>query len=262
MYKLRTPLLLIVPLLMVSALFAITTRQVPVQMSNFATIADINSRKQAFMDFIYPYVAAENKKILRERQQLRLILRDIEQGQNLSQKQLDKLVRLGKHYRVPGSDENPTDPEYLSILLRRIDVIPPSLAIAQAANESAWGTSRFAREGYNFFGQWCFSEGCGLVPNRRHPGKTHEVATFTNPQQAIASYIRNLNTQTAYTGMRQLRQDMRQTTAGINSLQVAEGLNAYSTRGKAYIRDIQGMIRYNGLRQYDMKMNATLNIAI
>lgn len=261
MSKLRTPLLLIVPLLLVATLFAMTTHKAPLHMPDFAAIEDIATRKQAFMDFIYPYVAAENKKILRERQQLRLILRAIEQGQPLKQKQLDKLLRLGKYYRVPGSD-NPTDPEYLSILLRRIDVIPPSLAIAQAANESAWGTSRFAREGYNFFGQWCFSAGCGLVPNRRRAGKTHEVAAFENPQAAIASYIRNLNTQTAYTGMRQLRQTMRQARAEINSLQVAEGLGAYSTRGNAYIRDIQGMIRYNDLRQYDARMNAALSIGI
>lgn len=261
MRSIRTPLIVLIPLLSLVALLAMTTRKPPVHMPNFAAIDDIATRKQAFMDFIYPYVAAENKKILRERQQLRLILRDIEQGRNLSEKQLDKLLRLGLHYRVPGTD-NPTDPEYLSILLRRIDVIPPSLAIAQAANESAWGTSRFAREGYNFFGQWCFSEGCGLVPNRRQKGKNHEVAAFENPQAAIASYIRNLNTQSAYTDMRKKRSDMRQNREGINGVHVAEGLGAYSTRADAYIRDIQGMIRYNGLRQYDVRMNATLNIGI
>ncbi|MCP5350136.1 MAG: glucosaminidase domain-containing protein [Oceanospirillaceae bacterium] len=261
MPSIRTPLLLTIPLLVVATTFAMTTRKPPVHMPDFAAIEDIATRKQAFMDFIYPYVAIENKKILRERQQLRRILNSIEKGENLRQSQLDKLVRLGLRYRVPGTD-NPTDPEYLSILLRRIDVIPPSLAIAQAANESAWGTSRFAREGYNFFGQWCFSEGCGLVPNRRQKGKTHEVAAFENPQAAIASYMRNLNTQSAYTDMRIKRSDMRQNREGINGVHVAEGLGAYSTRADAYIRDIQGMIRYNGLRQYDVKMNAALNIAI
>ncbi|MFM9673737.1 glucosaminidase domain-containing protein, partial [Streptomyces galilaeus] len=81
--------------------------------------------------------------------------------------------------------------------LRRVDIIPKELALMQAANESAWGTSRFARIGLNFFGQWCYSQGCGMIPNRRNSGAAHEVAAFKSVRDAVSSYFKNINTHAA-----------------------------------------------------------------
>jgi len=91
------------------------------------------------------------------------------------------------------------------LLKRRVDTIPFRLALAQAANESNWGTSRFAREGRNLFGEWCFTEGCGMVPQRRRTGMTHEVAVFSSVNESVASYLYHLNRVDIYMPLRVAR---------------------------------------------------------
>src|SRR5690606_39546165 len=91
------------------------------------------------------------------------------------------LETMGKRYRLPEVEQ--VDEEWMTILLRRLDIIPADLALAQAAMESAWGGSRFAREGNNYFGQWCFSKGCGLVPEKRPAGARYEVQRFDSPAE-------------------------------------------------------------------------------
>ena len=136
-------------------------------------------------------------------------------------------------------------------LLRRVDVVPPSLALAQAANESAWGTSRFARDGNNYFGQWCFEQGCGLVPKRRDEGRAHEVATFSSPVESVERYMANLNTHDAYRPLRERREQLRESEAPITGIQLAAGLEKYSERGEEYIAELRSMIRFNNLGAYD-----------
>ena len=136
-------------------------------------------------------------------------------------------------------------------LIRRVDVIPTSLVLAQAANESAWGTSRFAREGNNIFGQWCFDEGCGLVPNRRGEDASHEVRAFASVEAAVRAYFRNLNTHPSYEDLRTLRASMRMQGLPLNSMVLARGLTRYSERGMDYVLELQDMIRINELRERD-----------
>jgi len=90
-----------------------------------------------------------------------------------------------------------------------VDTIPPSLALAQAANESAWGTSRFARQAHNYYGQWCFEKGCGIVPDRRDANKSHEVAAFDSPRESVARYLHNLNSNSAYKSLRDIRSRLK-----------------------------------------------------
>ena len=154
------------------------------------------------------------------------------------------MVRLAKQYRIK---LKVTDQGFFSRLLSRVDSLPESLVLAQAANESAWGTSRFARQGNNLFGQWCFKPGCGLVPQARDDEAFHEVAKFSSVQGSINAYFANLNSHPAYEPVREIRGCLRQQQARVTGVALAEGLEQYSSRGYAYIDELQAMIRFNQL---------------
>jgi Bax protein len=136
-------------------------------------------------------------------------------------------------------------------LLKRVDTIPVSLALAQAANESAWGTSRFALEGNNLFGQWCYDEGCGLVPNRRRANASHEVQSFESIEAAVRAYFMNINTHDRYQGFRDLRFQMRSKEGELDPFALAWGLDGYSERGEAYVDEVQTIILQNDLTNKD-----------
>ena len=115
----------------------------------------------------------------------------------------------------------------------------------QAANESAWGTSRFARIGLNFFGQWCYKKGCGMVPRRRNSEAEHEVAAFKSVRAAVSSYFKNINTHNAYKELRTIREDLRAQQKPILATKLTYGLMSYSERGEAYIEELNTMINQN-----------------
>jgi Bax protein len=130
-------------------------------------------------------------------------------------------------------------------ILDRVDEIPTALVLIQAANESAWGNSRFARQANNYFGQWRFTKGCGLVPLRRNAGAKHEVQYFTSAELSVRAYIHNLNTSPSYKMLRNLRHFLRRQGKPLDAEFLAIGLKDYSERGMDYVRIIQGMIRSN-----------------
>jgi len=142
------------------------------------------------------------------------------------------------------------DAAFADHLLRRVDVIAPSLVLAQAANESAWGTSRFARHGNNLFGMRTW-DGEGLVPHHRAEGKTFKVATYDSVRDSLTDYVHNLNTNERYRHLRQIRVDLHQHGKPISGVALANGLNAYSKLGADYIDNIQSIIQSNGLERYD-----------
>lgn len=206
-------------------------------------------RKQAFFEYFLPIVQARNREILETRAELATL----RQAGDLSSSQLKKVARIAERF---GMDEfADTDADW-RMLMRRVDVVPPSLALAQAANESAWGTSRFAVQGNNYFGQWCFKEGCGLVPKRRDPDKTHEVADFSSPAVSVETYIRNLNRHNAYLPLRRIRASLREQDEPITGIALAGGLQKYSERGEEYISELRSMIRFNELSRYDQWQTA------
>ena len=156
-----------------------TTSTFAAQKPDFSSIKDVKQKKAAFFDYLYPLILAENKKVLAERKIL-----------SASSSDTAELKKICKKY---SKNCDSIDATKKKSLLKRVDFIPPSLALAQGANESAWGTSRFAVKANNYFGQWCFSKGCGLVPARREEGSKHEVRKFSNAQQSVGGYIFNLN---------------------------------------------------------------------
>ena len=156
---------------------------------------------------------------------------------------------LTETYEVEDFDAD--DPADWDLLIRRIDIVPPSLALAQAANESAWGTSRFAREGNNFYGHWCYVEGCGIVPAQREAGARHEVADFASPEESVERYIHNLNHHPAYRELRASRAELRAENEPVNGLELVDELTGYSERGDEYIEELRAMIRFNELLRFD-----------
>lgn len=202
---------------------------------NFSEISSVKARKQAFFAHLEPLIQAENKAISEERSYLLSLL----EKKSLSAKEQTWIDSRFEAYRVKG--RNPSD------LLAAIDTIPTSLALAQAAIESAWGTSRFAQQANNFYGQWCFTAGCGLVPNERKADSSHEVRKFSTADLSVASYIRNLNSHPAYAELRLLRADLSAQNQTYSGCVLALGLEDYSERGMDYVNSVRTVIRGNRL---------------
>lgn len=199
---------------------------------NFAEIKDTNQRKKAFFDYLAPIVKIEQNKILALRYAIKYRL--------LPTSRLQKLARI---YRI--------ETQSTQALLDAIDIIPISLVLAQAALESGWGMSRFARPHNNFFGIWCFKKDCGVVPKNRDKDAKHEVAKFATPAQSIRYYLLNLNRKNTYKTLRQIRKIKRQRHQKISGLALSEGLIGYSTIGYKYVETIKKIIRNNNLTRYD-----------
>lgn len=219
----------------------------PPDVPDFTEYEAGTERKQAFINYFLPLIEERNASILEAREQL---IEWSEARDDIGwwdRFQLDDLVET---YRIEDFDVN--SDEHWATLLRRVDAIPISLALAQAANESGWGTSRFGRDGYNYFGQWCYTEGCGIVPGKRGKGEVHEVAAFNSPEDSVASYLRNLNSHKAYRPLRDIRARLRAAEKPITGIELARGLGKYSQRGDAYIEELHSIIRRNDLLQHDI----------
>lgn len=216
---------------------------------DFASISDIDAKKQQFFDFFQDYVRNENQLISEMRIRLLSYVDLIEESVPLSDTERAWLQDVATTYEV--DSETASDQQIVSELLLRVDVIPASLVLAQAANESAWGTSRFALEGNNIFGQWCYEEGCGIIPNRRVEGATHEVKSFDSIKASIEGYFLNINTHHLYSDFRDERARLRRQGLGLDPIALVEGLERYSQRGENYIDEVQTMIQQNDLRDRD-----------
>lgn len=213
-----------------------------IELPDFNQYVDTTAKKRAFFNYLRPYVKRENARLRALRQQLIEIQEKKEKRMRISLEEYAFLYSLYDEFRM---DVAETDQRMLQELLKRVDIIPDTLVLMQAANESAWGTSRFAIEGYNFFGQWCFREGCGLVPQLRGDDQSHEVAKFANPGASIKSYFYNLNTFHTYEALRVIRARLRAEGQPVRGEALAAGLGSYSERGEDYIAEISGMIRFN-----------------
>jgi Bax protein len=240
----------LIPALLLVFLYAVIAHYISREIvPDFGAITDIRQKKQEFFDFVYPRLKRVNATILKERQRLLVLEDKLANGKNLSASQIQSVSRMSRYYRTSFNAEDPQNS--IKLLLRRVDVVPPSLGLAQSANESAWGTSRFAMDGSNYFGQWCFTKGCGLVPKARNTGSEHEVRKFNSVEESVSSYVQNLNSGPAYSEFRRIREKERERHSQMRGGALAAGLSAYSERGEAYIEEIRAMIRQNSLSRYD-----------
>ncbi|MFA0348291.1 glucosaminidase domain-containing protein [Vibrio sp. 10N.222.55.C6] len=213
---------------------------------NFAAIEDVNEKKDTFFSFLRPSINIENKRITKERAFLTKLS---ESGLNkIDSEDASYAKRLGKLYGLPVPSEG-LDQAWLTEMLNRVNVLPEALVLTQAANESAWGTSRFATKANNYFGHWCYTKGCGLVPLQRNEGSSHEVATFSSSQESVHRYFMNLNRNRAYADLRAIRAKLAAQGDDLLTTETAteltNGLLKYSERGSDYVTDLQAMIRHN-----------------
>ncbi|MGF1720926.1 glucosaminidase domain-containing protein [Vibrio kyushuensis] len=214
---------------------------------DFSLITDIQEKKSTFFDYLKPGVALENARIIKERSRLEKIQTRFESGE-LTSEDTSYAKRLGDLYHADLSSEGVTE-QWLDRMFHRVDVLPEALVLTQAAKESGWGTSRFATKANNYFGQWCYSAGCGVVPEHRTDGMTHEVAKFSSVQESIHRYFMNVNRNRAYQELRDIRFELHSNNQDLlaieTALELTNGLIRYSERGEPYVLELQSMIRFN-----------------
>ncbi len=201
-------------------------------------IENTKKRKNLFIQIVLPLILEENNQIKLNRKKLFSILNK----NNNSEAEKKWLNMKFKQYGINNKD--------LSTLKIRMDVVPVSLAIAQAAKETGWGTSRFAQEGNALFGQWTFS-GEGLKPLSIDTDKNHKVMKFIILQSSIRAYHRNLNTHSSYKKFRKLRAESRDNDEKLNSLLLAECLDKYAATGSEYTEILKKIIKQNSLTDFD-----------
>jgi len=161
------------------------------------------------------------------------------------------VLELADEYWVDVDDKS--FKQIIGELLIKIDEVPPSLVVAQAINESGWGRSRFAREANNLFGMWCYTPGCGLVPERRRANDKHEVKRYASIQASVYEYLRNINRNKAYVELRALRAEQRQRLQPLSGDYLAQGLRRYSSIGAEYVNRIRNIIRTRDLTRLDQQ---------
>lgn len=207
-----------------------------------------DQRKALFFQSLLPLVLAENQRLRTLRERAQWLDVELSAGRVIDQRDQALLARLFERYRIEGEL---TDRAARKRLMGRLDTVPVSLALGQAAKESGWGTSRFSREANNLFGQWTWDESVGVVPANRREGGTHFVRRFPDLRSAVRYYIWNLNVGHAYGDFRRERQSQREAGQELDGLALASTLTRYSERGEVYTREIRGMIRFNGLQLLD-----------
>ena len=201
-------------------------------------IENTKQRKEFFIQIILPLILQENNNIRLDRKRLFSIINK-NNNTNLEKKWLKKKY---KQYGVSSSD--------LSTLKVRMDEIPVSLAIAQAAKETGWGTSRFAQEGNALFGQWTWS-GEGLKPKDSDKDQGHKVMKFNVLQASVRAYQRNLNTHSSYKNLRRARAELRDAGKKLDSLILVKFLNEYAETGEKYVEVLTQIIKQNNLKDFD-----------
>ncbi len=201
-------------------------------------IENSKKRKEFFIQIVLPLILQENNNIKLDRKKLFSIINK-SNNTNVEKRWLNKKY---KQYGIPSKD--------LLILKRRMDEVPVSLALAQAAKETGWGTSRFAQEGNALFGQWTWS-GEGLKPKESDENEGHKVMKFNVLQASVRAYQRNLNTHSTYKEFRLARAKLRDAGKPLDSIVLSEHLNEYAETGEKYVEILKKIINQNDLKDFD-----------
>ncbi len=201
-------------------------------------IKSTNKRKDTFIKIVMPLILSENEKILEDRNKLFKILG--KQSNTMGEKVW--LKRRFKDYNVKGED--------ITELKLKMDIVPTSIAIAQAAKESGWGTSRFALEGNAMYGQWTW-DGEGIEPSKKDKRQEHKILKFPKLQSSVAAYMNNLNTHRGYSEFRNKRSEIREKKQEINGLDLVQYLYNYAQTGSEYVKTLKKIIQQNNLNDFD-----------
>ncbi|MGM0518953.1 MAG: glucosaminidase domain-containing protein [Campylobacterota bacterium] len=201
-------------------------------------------RKEYFYNYFYELIKNENKKILKEREFIKSFLNKNILSINFDSPNFEKLLEIKEKYKID---------KLLSVdvYLKKIDVIPPSMALAQAAVESGWGKSRFIKEANNVFGHWTYNPQIGMMPLSRDEDATHYIRIFKTIQDSISAYMLNLNRNNAYKEFQNLRYKQREQNQLPNGLKLSQTMLKYSGIGHNYLEILGNLIKNSNLQKYD-----------
>ncbi len=204
----------------------------------------VRVKKEIFFRLLAPLILRSNELIMQDRERLKSFIdgADADAGW---------VSALALRYRVIDSPESEVGHEQLKELINRVDMIPPSLAMAQTAEESGWGTSRFADQGNAMFGQWAWGDKA-IKPEQQRAGKgNYGIAAFDSPQESVSGYMMNINTHRAYAPLREKRAQIRSKGQALTGVALAPTLLNYSERGQHYVDTLNSIMSYNKLGEID-----------
>lgn len=207
---------------------------------------EVVQKKRIFFRVLAPLILKSNESILKDRMKLERIRSTYHEKNTIPEKDQNWIVRLAEVYRVNNS-ENGISEKMLDELWEKVDMIPPSLALSQGAEESGWGTSRFAATGNAIYGQWTWGENAIKPEQQRKELGNYGIAAFETMQESVSGYMLNLNTHPAYADLRKKRAELRRSGEKITGSVLAEQLTRYSERGEEYVKTLKSLMEYNRL---------------
>ena len=212
---------------------------------------DVVTKKRVFFRLLGPLVLHSNELIQTDRDRVESIIGALRGGAAVSPEDQTFLRETAAAYKVVEVDADIADRALQHELLRRVDTLPPSLVMAQAAEESGWGTSRFAVEGNALFGMWTWGED-GITPLQQRSGLgNYKIASYDTPLRSVIAYMHNLNTHQAYGELRARRAELRKAAAEVTGWELANTLTSYSERGQEYVDSLHSVMKVNMLQPAD-----------
>ena len=215
-------------------------------------IKDVTKAKEYFFEHLYGLILNENLKIKEEKTLVKNILTSNILNIDFDSSAFYKLLEIKQKYRIKNIY---TLQEYQ----KKIDLIPPSMALAQAAVESAWGRSRFMQEANNIFGHWTYNSQIGILPRRRDIGATHFVRVFETLKDSVSAYMLNLNRNLAYKSFRDKRSFFKKEKEKLDGLELSQTLLNYSGIAQDYLKILKDIISLNNLQDYDNRFYQQIN---
>jgi len=213
----------------------------------------IVDKKRAFFRLVGPLVLHANELIQADRQQLESIIKTLRAGETISSREENFMRDIAFTYKVTAGEGHVDMSDYVlqDELIQRVDTLPPSLVLAQAAEESGWGTSRFAIEGNALFGMWTWGDEGMRPEQQRSEHGDHKIATHESPMHSVIAYMQNLNTNRSYEALRARRAELRKAGTKVTGWELAGTLTKYSERGQEYVDALRGLMKTNMLMATD-----------
>lgn len=210
----------------------------------------VSGRQSLFIKEMLPQVRKANSEVQAKREHLEAIHTKWSKTHQLSANDQSWINKLALEYKL--KDFNSKDKAGWDKLLHRVDVLPESLVLAQAIHESAWGQSRIAKQVNNYFGRFCFTSGCGIMPQkRRAKNDKHEIKAFGSLYASVGDYLRNINTHQAYQTLRAERSKLHASNQDLHGMVLARHLQKYSEHGESYVVKVKAIIQAYKLEKLD-----------
>ena len=228
----------------------------PIQLSNYDWRQMFSQKKATFIETLLPLIIFENKRILNERKKIIEIKKYLQAEKTLIDSDIIYLSQILKKYQIKSMNKHKID--LLDELLILVDIIPNSIVLAQAVNESGWGTSRFAKEHNALFGQYTYEHNAGVIPLEREKGKKHLIKNFSSFDKSVESYFKNINTHYAYKEFRKIRSQINKKDLFVNIKLLTQTLEVYA-EDDFYVDTINSIIDSNKFNQFDNLINYFIN---